>query len=80
MLSAVYPLLHQYTKLYEKLLSDLLVAHQTLCKLLSVLLQLFSTLSAKVRTVDMHIKFLVCHIDSPLWCSPDFATYSALST
>ena len=49
MLSAVYPLLHQYCKLYEKLLNDLVVTHQTLCKLLSALLCLFSTLATKVN-------------------------------
>lgn len=57
MLSAVYPLLHQYSKLYEKLLNDLVVAHQTLCKLLSTLLHLFSTLATKVNITELKLAY-----------------------
>ena len=48
MLVPVLPLLQQYTSLLRVLVLNLAMAHRTLCKLLSILLALFSDLVSKV--------------------------------
>ena len=45
----VYPLLHHYVNLQERLALNLAISNRTFCKLLSVLLSIFSSLVAKVN-------------------------------
>ena len=51
--SAIYPLICHYVSLHEKLVFDLMIAHRTMCRLLSVLLQTFCTLVSKVRNYGL---------------------------
>ena len=47
-LAALEPILAQYLLLHDKAMTDLMVAHCTLSKTLSILLATFATLVAKV--------------------------------
>ena len=59
MLVPVLPLLHQYTSLLQVLVLNLAMAHRTLCKLLSILLALFSDIVSKVYFIADSIILII---------------------
>ena len=59
----VYPLLHHYAYLHQRLVLNLAMSHRTLCKLLSVLLAIFNNLVSKASVHKMQVYVLSIVID-----------------